>query len=90
MKYYSEITKNLYDSKEELVKAEAEVVKSKADRAERAKEVNEALKAATAAQKKANELLAKFVKDYGSFKTTLKDEDVDVRSFWDIFDKFMF
>lgn len=90
MKYYSEVTKQLYDSKEDLVKAEVAVTKSKADRAERAKEVNEALKAANAAQKKANDLLAKFVKDYGSFKTTLKDEDIQVDSFWDLFDKFMF
>ena len=90
MKFYSEITKKLYDSKEELVKAEVEVTKQNADRAERAKEVNEALKAANAAQKKANDLLSKFVKDYGSFKTTIKDEDINIPSFWDIFDKFIF
>lgn len=92
MKYYSELTKNLYDSKDELIKAETEVTKAKADRAERAKEVTEALKAATEANKKADDLLKAFVKDYGSFKTTIKGEDANVRfpSFWDLFDKFVF
>ena len=90
MKFYSELTKKLYDTQEELTKAEVEVTKSKADRAERAKEVNEALKVASEAQKKANKLLSDFVKDYGSFKTTLTDEDVDVKdTFWNIFDKFL-
>lgn len=88
MKYFSEITKDLYDSKEELIKAEMEATKSKADRAERAKEVTEAIKEANEATKKANKLLADFVKDYGSFKTTIKDKDTSVNSgFWDIFDK---
>ena len=88
MKYYSELTKNLYDSKDELIKAEAEVTKAKADRADRAKEVTEALKAATEANKKANELLRAFVKDYGSFKTTVKD--VEMPSFWEAFDRLFF
>lgn len=92
MKYYSEILKNLYDSKEDLIKAETEATKAKADRAERAKEVTEAIKEANKAQKKANALLSEFVKDYGSFKTTIKDEDVDVKSssFFDILDRFLF
>ena len=90
MKFYSQLTKKLYDSKDELVSAEAEMTKAKADRAERAKEVTDALKAATEAQKKANQLMREFVKDYGSFKTTLKDEDVDVRNFWNVLDRFMF
>lgn len=96
MKYYSELTKQLYDTKEDLQKAEVEITKSKADRAERAKEVTEAIKAANEANRKANKLLEKFVKDYGSFKTTIKDEDVDGREstvnslFWDTFNKFLF
>lgn len=89
MKYYSEITKELYDTKEELTAAEVEATKAKADRAERAKEVNDALKAANEAQKHANKLLSDFVADYGSFKTTLTDKDVDAKGFWDIFDKFL-
>ena len=57
--------------------AEVELTKSKADRAQRAKEVTEAIKAANEATEKANKLLSAFVKDYGSFKTTLTDKDVD-------------
>lgn len=91
MKYYSDITKKLYNSKDELVKAEVEVTKAKSERAERAKEVENALKEAREAQKKANELLSQFVKDFGSFKTTFKDEDVKsdpTLGVWDIFDRF--
>lgn len=91
MKYYSEITKKLYDDKNELIKAEVEATKAKTDRETKAKEVTELLKAANEASKKANEALSNFVKEYGSFKTTIKDSDVSVRSnFWDLFDRLMF
>lgn len=91
MKFYSELTKKLYDTQEDLREAEVALTKSKADRAERAKEVEKALKEANEANKKANKLLQEFVKDYGSFKTTIKDENVDANSmFWDVFDKFLF
>ena len=90
MKYYSDLTKKLYETEDELKAAEVELTKSKADRAEKAKEVTEAIKAATEATKKANQMLSDFVKEYGSFKTTLTDKDVDARdSFWSIFDKFI-
>jgi len=91
MKFYSEITKKLYDTKDELVNAEVEATKAKSDRAEKAKEVTELLKAANEATKKANQALADFVKEYGSFKTTIKDTDISPSSlgFWDIFDKFL-
>lgn len=96
MKYYSELTREVYDTEKELKEAEIEVTKSKADRAEEAKEVTEAIKAANEATKKATDLLSKFVKKYGNFKMTLKDDDLDVRSFSslfndyfvDLFDKF--
>lgn len=93
MKYYSEETKKLYDSEEELAKAE-EVVKEarekreqllkekKEQRAARAKEVEDAFKEAKEAADKANKLLSEFCKDYGSFHTTLKDP------FRNIFDMF--
>ena len=88
MKFYSEITKKLYDSKDELVKAEVDATKAKSERAEKAKEVTEAIKVANEATKKANKMLADFVKEYGSFKTTLTDEDVDAKDgFWSLFDK---
>lgn len=87
MKYYSQITKKLYDTQDELTKAEIEAVKAKSDRAERAKEVENALKAANDASKKANDLLSAFVRDYGSFKTTIKDEDAGKTNFWSVFEK---
>ena len=90
MKYYSEITKKLYDSKDELVKAEVETTKAKSERAEKAKEVTELLKAANEATKKANKALDEFVKEYGSFKTTIKDTDSNAdNSFWNLFDRLM-
>jgi len=91
MKFYSEITKKLYDSKDDLVKAEVEATKAKTDRAEEAKKVTELIKKANEAWKEANKALDEFIKKYGSFKTTIKDDaNVNLGSFWDIFDKFMF
>lgn len=92
MKFYSEITKKLYDDKDSLVKAEVAATKAKSDREVKAKEVTELIKAANEATKKANKALSEFIKEYGSFKTTIKNDDIDVNlnSFWDIFDKFMF
>ena len=55
MKFYSEITKKLYDTKDELVKAEVDATKSKSIRAEKAKEVTELIK-------KANEIAATYDK----------------------------
>ena len=75
MKFYSEITKKLYDTKDELVDAEVKATKAKSDREVKAKEVTELLKAANEATKKANKALSEFVKQYGSFKTTIKDTD---------------
>lgn len=83
MKYYSELTKKIYDSENELLEAEKALTESKDKRAARAKEVEEALKVAREAQKKANDLLSAFVKDYGSFKTTVKDAN---SFFWDWLD----
>lgn len=91
MKFYSEITKDLYDTKEALIEAEVAATKAKSDRAEKAKEVTELLKKANEAQKEANKALKEFVKEYGSFKTTIKDDDVDVKyNFWDLWNKFLF
>lgn len=91
MKFYSEITKNLYDTKEDLVKAEVAATKEKSERAVAAKKVNDLLKEAKRANKEANKALADFVEKYGSFKTTLTDTDIESerdKSFWDILDIF--
>lgn len=96
MKYYSEELKKLFDNEDELTKAEskakevalAKEEKEKAlreERATRAKEVEEAFKAARDAEKKANELMSGFLKDYGSFHTTIKDIVDPFGWFWNIF-----
>lgn len=84
MKYYSEITKKLYDTKDALIKAEVEATKKKGDREAAAKNVTKLLEEAREAKRKANQALDDFIKKYGSFKTTLKEEDVDKEgdNFW--------
>lgn len=70
MKYYSEVTKKIYDEKKDLENAEKayqdklnEQEKLKAERATRAKEVEDAFK-------KAYELKDAFIKDYGAYHQT--------------------
>jgi predicted NBD/HSP70 family sugar kinase len=82
MKYYSDVTKKLYSSEEELVKAEKQVSEKeakekeiKAKRAERAKAVDAAFEEAKKANEKANKVLEDFIKDYGSYHTTIKAND---------------
>ena len=100
MKYYSDITKKLYNTEKEALAAEVEVKKkadaeaqeaAKAKRATKAKEVEAALKVANEAQQKAIQLLKDFIKDYGYFHTSYtssneKNENVD---FWDILHSFL-
>lgn len=78
MKYYSEQLKRLYDSEEDLKKAEAEALsrqaeenKKKEERKARYEEVQAAYKKADAERQKADELLRKFIKDYGGFHGTV-------------------
>lgn len=93
MKFYSEQLSKLFDTQAELETAEEKAnaakrveeekkAKLKANRETRAKEVEDAFKTAAEAQKKANELLNAFLKDYGSYHTTLKDAPVSI---WDAF-----
>lgn len=84
MKYYSEVTGQVYSTIEDLKKAETEVAAKEAiekakkeERAKRAKEVDAAFEEVKIAQKKANELLKKFTDDYGSYHTTIKSKDCD-------------
>lgn len=77
MKYYSEKTKKLYDSEEELNKAEIalndrllEEQKKKETRAKRAQEVDDAYN-------KYVKLLKGFVKDYGYYHRSLTNKDLD-------------
>lgn len=81
MKYYSEVTKKLYDTERELAIAEADAIKQQAEaeekkkaRANRAKEVEDALKAVTEAQRHYTELKNKFIEDYGNFHVSLSEK----------------
>lgn len=86
MKYYSEVTNQVYDTEAALVKAETEILnkkkaeeaalaEKKAKREARAKEVEEAITFAIDAQKEAREKLNAFCEDYGTFHTSLKNAD---------------
>lgn len=95
MKYYSDLTRKLYETAEELNKAETAVVKAeqerkaalekkqaeqaklKEQRAARAQEVTEAIRVRDEAQKKVNELINNFVKDYGSYHYTWSSDFID-------------
>jgi len=75
MKYYSEKTQKLYNSEEELTKAENALVKVEAEekakkeaRGKRAKEVVEAYE-------NYEKLLKDFLKDYGNFHMTINEPE---------------
>lgn len=77
MRYYSDITKCIYDTKEECQKAEetkkAQALKEKEaseKRAARAKEVEAAYHAAVEASQKYEEMLNEFLNEFGSFHMT--------------------
>lgn len=98
MKYYSEKTKKLYETEDilhdEEAKYDLEHEKEralKAQRAERAKEIEEAYEKAANAKREADELVNKFIRDFGSYHYTRKDI-VPVHSLFDMlfnFDEFL-
>lgn len=84
MKYYSEVLKKLYDSKEECAKAEDDYIKKVSKEAEekkklaeerkrRAKEVEDAYRAVIEAEKNYSKLKNAFIKDYNSFHMTFSN-----------------
>ncbi len=86
MRYYSDTLKKLYETEEELKKEEAAFeekhaleLKKKEERANRAKEVEEAYK-------KYLDLRSKFVKDYGSYHMTITENDLKDLSVNSLFD----
>jgi hypothetical protein len=98
MKYYSEKTKQMYDDTAALEVAEekydkehaAEIAKKEA-RAAAAKKVEDLYKDANAKYKEANDALKAFVKEYGSYHTTITNADVPTRTLIDhLFDSFFF
>ena len=76
MKYFSEVTNKTYDTVEALEKAELTVKNEKNERAAAAAKVNEKLKVAREAQKEANDAIHDFCEKYGTFKTSLKRDEI--------------
>lgn len=75
MKYYSETLNKVFDTEDELKTAEEEhekkyavQLKKKEERAERAKEVEKAYK-------EYRKLLNAFIKDYGYYHQTIREDD---------------
>lgn len=95
MRFYSDITNKLYNSKEEALAAEAKVkeqqaaeVKKTEERGKRAKDVEAAYKAYIDAYKSYVEKLNQFIKDYGSFHMTYSDSlPVESDAFESLFEK---
>lgn len=94
MKYYSEKLNKIFDTSEEVEKAEKEheekVKKEEADkkaltekRAARAKEVENAFNELLKAKEKYHNLRDEFVKDYKSFHMTFKSVNDGLKSFID-------
>lgn len=78
MQYYSEKTKKLYPTEADLHADEDEfdqerikLEKAKEEKAARAKEIEEAYKAIEGATKHYNDLVNKFIKDYGYYHSTV-------------------
>lgn len=95
MKYYSETLNKVFDSEEACQEAESQHEQKLAaqqarkealasERSARAKEVETAYRAAADAGRAYNEVLGRFLKDYGSYHATFKDID----PFFDVFDLF--
>lgn len=89
LKFYSDVTKKLYDTEEALQKAEIAVDEKKNARETRAKEVEAAIKAAQDANKKAHDLLSQFCADYGSYHTSISNVSDSSLFDW-LTDLFMF
>lgn len=82
MKYYSDVTKKIYDTEEELTKAEDAVSEEekkhelrRQERADAAKRVEDAYKKASDAYRDAGDELQKFVDKYGAYHTTITNFD---------------
>lgn len=100
MKYYSEMTNKVYETKEECEKAEEAIVaKKKAEeekqlalkneRETRSKAVVDAFKKAREAEAEAQKLMKEFVKDYGSFHMSYNGKTI-LPSMFDILDNFFY
>lgn len=93
MKYYSEKLKKIYDTEADVEEAEkqfdlakVEEDKKKNERKARYQQVMDAYKKVDEEKKKADELLSKFIKDYGGFHTTITSTPVTI-NLSEIFDE---
>lgn len=86
-RYYSDVTNKLYDSMDDLEKAEKKTIaereekkakeQKKADeRKARAQEVDDLRKAYVDARKAYSEALEKFCKDYGTYHTSISTDNL--------------
>lgn len=86
MKYYSEVTKNMYDSVDELENAEKALSNKTAERKKDAAEVESAYNALIDARKNYNRVLEKFCEKHGAYHKTIRavdaDADPDITNNW--------
>lgn len=93
--FYSEVLNKYYNSEEACLQAEKEYAeklaaqqeaekKAKETKAARAKEIEDAYKAYVESEKKYLELRNSFIKDYGQFHMTYRDETPIVRTWTDL------
>lgn len=82
MKYYSEKLKTVYDDVKSLELAEKDYdekhaveIKKKEERTQKAKEIEEAYKKYHAAYKEYAALVKAFVKEYGSYHVSFKNDE---------------
>ena len=94
MRFYSDITKKFYNTVEECEKAETSAIdkakkkkieeeKKLSERKARAQEIEDKIQSVAAARKELNELIEKFVKDYGSYHATYAGKGAISDAFFD-------
>ena len=75
MKYYSDVTKKLYESVDELKKAEAEITDKAAARKKDADKVEKAYNAYIEARKEYEKVLTEFCNKHGAYHKTYTSKD---------------
>lgn len=81
MKYYSDVTKKLYESVDELKKAESEIVDKAAARKRDADKVEKAYNAYIEARKEYEKVLTEFCNKHGAYHKTYTSKDAgDVKT----------
>ena len=78
MKYYSEVTKKIYDTTDELEKAEKAITDKAAARKKDAAEVENAYTEMVKARENYNKVLADFCSKHGAYHKTITKSDNEV------------